>query len=117
MGWGWGSHRMMNAIAQGKKTVKDWDETTKNLVSKFAPDDILMNFTSSHDENSWNGSEYKRLGDAVETFAVLTYMIKGMPLIYDGQEYDFKNTLKFFTKDQITHTKGTRFLHKARNIR
>ncbi len=109
MGWGWDSHRMMNAIAQGKKTVKDWDENTKNLASKFAPDDILMNFTSSHDENSWNGSEYQRLGDGVEAFAVLTYMIKGMPLIYDGQEYDFKNTLKFFTKDQITHTKGKMF--------
>jgi alpha-amylase len=69
----------------------------------------MMNFTSSHDENSWNGSEYERYGNAVETFTALSYMIPGMPLIYNGQEYDFNKRLKFFEKDQITHTEGKMF--------
>ena len=106
MGWGWDSHRLMNDIAQGKKTVADWNTNVKNIASKYAQDDIMMNFTSSHDENSWNGSEYERLGAATETFAALSYLIPGMPLIYNGQEYDFDKRLKFFEKDQITHTKG-----------
>ena len=109
MGWGWDSHRTMNDIAQGKKTVKDWDSNIENINLKYADDDIMMNFTSSHDENSWNGSEYERYGNAVETFTALSYMIPGMPLIYNGQEYDFNKRLKFFEKDQITHTEGKMF--------
>src|SRR5690606_21548284 len=81
----------------------------KEQDSIYQKQDILMNFTSNHDENSWNGTEYERLGDAVETFAALTYAMPGMPLIYNGQEYDFDKRLKFFEKDTITHVKGRMF--------
>jgi 1,4-alpha-glucan branching enzyme len=77
--------------------------------SVWQKDDISLYFTSNHDENSWNGTEYERLGDAVETFAALTYVIPGMPLIYNGQEYDFNRRLKFFVKDSLTTTKGKMF--------
>ena len=109
MSYGWDFHHIMNDIAQGKKTVKDIDNYMVEHAKKYAKDDIAMNFTSNHDENSWNGTEYERLGDAVETFAALTYLTPGMPLIYDGQEYDFNRRLKFFVKDEITHTKGKMF--------
>jgi 1,4-alpha-glucan branching enzyme len=46
------------------------------------------------------------MNDAVETFTALTYIIPGMPLIYNGQEYDLKKRLKFFEKDTIPHTIG-----------
>ena len=68
-----------------------------------------MLFTSNHDENSWNGTEFERMGAAVETFAALTYLMPGMPLIYNGQEYDFEKRLKFFVKDELTHNKGKMF--------
>lgn len=109
MCYGWEFHHIMNGIYQGKKTVKDIDTYMIEHFKKFAKDDITMNFTSNHDENSWNGTEYERMGDAVETFAALTYMTTGMPLIYNGQEYDFNRRLKFFVKDELTHTKGKMF--------
>jgi alpha-amylase len=102
MQYGWEAHHIMNDIAQGKKTVANWNSYIQNRGIKFATDDITMNFTSNHDENSWNGTEYERLGDAVEPFAALTFMTTGMPLIYNGQEYDFNHRLKFFVKDEIT---------------
>ena len=55
----------------------------------FTQYDFRMRFTTNHDENSWNGTEFERLGDAASTFAALTFLIPGMPLIYSGQETGF----------------------------
>jgi alpha-amylase len=109
MQYAWDEHHIMNDVAKGKKSVKDLDTYYANRKVKFAKEDIDMHFTSNHDENSWNGTEYERMGDAVETFAVLTYLTPGMPMIYNGQEYDFNKRLKFFVKDEITKTKGKMF--------
>lgn len=108
MGYGWEAHHLMNDIAKGKKTVKDWDALVTKIRKEYKPQDIFMNFTSNHDENAWNGTEYERLGnpDAAEAFAALTYVMPGMPLIYTGQEYDLNRRLKFFEKDQIGKDKG-----------
>jgi cyclomaltodextrinase / maltogenic alpha-amylase / neopullulanase len=51
--------------------------------------------------NSWNGSEHERLGDAAEVFALLTFTVPGMPLIYSGQETGLTKRLRFFDKDTI----------------
>lgn len=102
MQYGWEFHHIMNDIYKGKKTVADIDTYMLHRKDKYQKDDIDMLFTSNHDENSWNGTEYERMGDAVETFAALTYMLPGMALIYNGQEYDFNRRLKFFIKDEIT---------------
>ena len=109
MSYGWDFHHIMNDIAQGKKTVKDIDNYMIEHPKKYAKDDFSMLFTSNHDENSWNGSEYERMGKATETFAALTYLLPGMPLIYNGQEYDFDKRLKFFVKDELTHNIGKMF--------
>lgn len=108
MGYGWEAHHLMNDIAKGKKTVGDWDSLMSKITKEYKPQDFFMNFTSNHDENAWNGTEYERLGnaDAAEAFAALTYVMPGMPLIYTGQEYDFNRRLKFFEKDEITKQKG-----------
>jgi glycosidase len=106
MQYAWEMHHAMNEIAKSERTVKTFDDLLKKYDSIYQKDDIYMNFTSNHDENSWNGTEYERMGDAVETFAALTFALPGMPLIYNGQEYDLKKRLKFFEKDTIPHTVG-----------
>ena len=109
MSYGWDFHHIINDVAQGKKTVKDIDNYMIEHPKKYDKDDFSMLFTSNHDENSWNGTEFERMGAAVETFAALTYLMPGMPLIYNGQEYDFEKRLKFFVKDELTHNKGKMF--------
>ena len=106
MQYGWTAHHVMNGIAKGEKTVADFDKYITENTTKYEANDIFMNFTSNHDENSWNGTEYERMGDAVETFAALSYTMPGMPLIYNGQEYNMNKRLKFFEKDTITRTEG-----------
>lgn len=58
-------------------------------------------FTSNHDENSWNGSEYEKYGHAAKALAVHSCTWPGIPLIYSGQELPNKKRLKFFDKDVI----------------
>lgn len=99
--YGWELHHIMNDIANGKKDVSAIDVYMDSIPKKWQADDYKMIFTSNHDENSWSGSEYERMGDAVETFAALSYALPGIPLIYNGQEDDFKRRLKFFVKDSI----------------
>ena len=62
----------------------------------------FMNMITNHDENSWDNTEHERLGDAVEAYAVLTYTLPGMPLIYTGQEVGFNHMFEFFIKDPVT---------------
>ena len=99
--YGWELHHIMNDIAKGKKNVSAIDAYMDSIPKKWQADDYKLLFTSNHDENSWAGTEYERMGDAVETFAALTYVLPGTPLIYNGQEEDFNRRLKFFVKDSI----------------
>ncbi|WP_272149600.1 alpha-amylase family glycosyl hydrolase [Tenacibaculum aiptasiae] len=106
MGYGWDTHHRMNHIAKGEESVKDWNKRMVQIDTLYEKDDILMNFVTNHDENSWNGTIKERMGDASELFTALTYVAPGMPLIYSGQEYGLDHRLKFFEKDSIPHTKG-----------
>ena len=67
----------------------------------YPKDSYKLFFTSNHDENSWNGSEYEKYGNLSKAFAVFTFTWKGMPLIYSGQESPNKKRLAFFDKDGI----------------
>lgn len=99
--YGWGFHHIMNDIAKGDKSAIDATEYLQNIVSKYPKGAYPMQFTSNHDENSWNGTTLERMGDAVSTFAALTFVVEGMPLIYNGQEAGLKKRLEFFEKDVI----------------
>lgn len=69
--------------------------------SAGAGDAIKLWFTTNHDENSWNGSEYEKYGDAAKALAVFSFTWNGIPLIYSGQELPNHKRLKFFDKDVI----------------
>lgn len=106
MGYNWEGHHIMNEMAQGKKTVKDWENYMQKIDTTYQEDDYLMNFVTNHDENSWNGTVKERMGDASEAMLAFSYALPGMPLIYSGQEYDMDKRLRFFEKDTISKEKG-----------
>ncbi len=99
--YGWPFHGLMNDIAAGKKTANAISTHFSKVDSVYPAGSIIMQFTSNHDENSWNGTEYERLGSGVKTLAVLAATVPGMPLIYSGQEAGMNKRLKFFEKDTI----------------
>lgn len=65
---------------------------------------IPMWFTSNHDENSWNGTEFEKYGHLAKALAVFSFTWNGMPLIYSGQELPNLKRLEFFDKDAIEWT-------------
>jgi len=101
MSYAWELHHIMNSIAKGEKNAYDLASYFAKRDTTFAKDAYRMTFITNHDENSWNGTEYERMGDAVNTFAMLTYTLPGMPMIYSGQEAAFNERLEFFEKDTI----------------
>src|SRR5260221_13731406 len=61
-----------------------------------------MYFTSNHDENSWNGTEFERMGENHQAAFVLSAtMSESMPLLYTGQEASLHKRLRFFEKDTV----------------
>jgi glycosidase len=75
-------------------------------VTEFPCNAFRLYFTANHDENSWNGTEYEKYGDAAQLFAVFSCTWNGIPLIYSGQELPNKKRLQFFEKDQIDWDKN-----------
>ena len=67
----------------------------------FPPQTQPLFFTSNHDENSWNGTEYEKYGEGARALAVFSFTWHGLPLVYSGQELPNRKRLKFFDKDLI----------------
>lgn len=117
MGYNWPMKDVFNAIAQtqGQNTRVPADgseerdygfanaHTIDSLLieqfNEYPKDTYLMNMITNHDLNSWEGTEFERLGDLNKTFAVLSYTLPGMPLIYTGQETGMNRAFEFFQKD------------------
>ena len=100
--YGWDLHHLMNAIARGEKSAADLRAYVESDAAAHPAPAMRLMFTSNHDENSWSGSEFERMGDAAATFAALTFVLpQGQPLIYTGQEIGLDRRLEFFEKDTV----------------
>lgn len=101
MTYGWGLHHNMNEVAKGEKNADSLISFIQNDLERYPNDAIRMNFTTNHDENSWNGTVFERFGEGHKAWAVFAFTVQGMPLIYSGQEAGLNRRLAFFEKDSI----------------
>jgi glycosidase len=100
--YAWDLHHAMNDVAQGKIEAQSLWHYIEQQQSKFPSEALPLLFTSNHDENSWNGTEFERLGEqGAAAFASFCYLVRGVPLIYTGQETGNRHRLAFFEKDNI----------------
>jgi glycosidase len=107
--WAW-----MHKTAEFYKGSQDkWmlDPVLQQYNQLPATDNLFLWFTSNHDENTWNGTEYEKYGEAAAALAVFSCTWNGIPLVYSGQELPNKKRLAFFDKDVIEWT-GTCALHQ-----
>jgi len=104
--YGWSVMWATVDVSSGKKTLTYLDSIINHNISIFPKNAYRLYFTTNHDENSWNGTEFEKYGDAYKAFAVFTQtMYQSVPLIYSGQEIPNKKRLKFFVKDPIVWDK------------
>jgi 1,4-alpha-glucan branching enzyme len=99
--YGWEFHHLMNQVAQGKEPAQSLMDNVKKMEAAYPKGSYPMHFITNHDENTWKGTVFDRLGDGHQAFAVLTFTVPGIPLMYSGQEAGNKKRLEFFEKDAI----------------
>ncbi|MEG1585903.1 MAG: alpha-amylase family glycosyl hydrolase, partial [Bacteroidales bacterium] len=102
--YGWDLMHTMNAIAKGEKDASVLPAYFQKNDSLYQRHAFVMNFLTNHDENSWAGTTEERYDSLEKAFAVLTYTIPGIPMIYSGQEVGNDHRLSFFEKDSINWT-------------
>lgn len=101
----WPTMHAMKDLYNGKYTLAQFDSVQNQGLKDFPATAARLFFTTNHDENSWNGTEYEKFGNAAKAFAVFTQTFaQSIPLIYSGQELPNKKRLKFFVKDTIQWT-------------
>ncbi|EDY82108.1 Alpha amylase, catalytic domain subfamily [Verrucomicrobiia bacterium DG1235] len=99
--YGWPMHHTFNSVAKGDKSASAILDQFNRQSIEFPSSTLLLNFTTNHDENSWNGTTAERLGPAKRTFDTLVFTLPGIPLIYNGQEASLAKRLEFFERDPI----------------
>lgn len=106
----WEMFHMMEKIAKGVRPAFALDSVKQKFDTAYTKTAVEMYFTSNHDENSWNKADYGSFPGAVHApFAVLTQtMVRGVPLIYGGQEEPVLRPLQFFEKDPMAFGKFER---------
>lgn len=98
----WSMMHTMEGYYKQKFNLDYFDSVLNHNISVYPKNAYRLYFTSNHDENSWNGTEFEKYGEAYKAFAVFTQTIyHSIPLIYNGQEEPNKKRLKFFVKDSI----------------
>ncbi|MBQ0933830.1 alpha-amylase family glycosyl hydrolase [Ideonella paludis] len=103
MSYGWDLQDVFKAIGSGKAGADALRAWVRQPTAKpFPAHAYRMRFTSNHDINSWHGTDAELYGPAYGAFAVLSFTLPGMPLIYGGQEGQLDRRLAFFEKDTIT---------------
>lgn len=101
--WKW--MHIIGKLAKGIAPIQEMKDVLKSY-NEYLPGARKLFFTSNHDENSWNGTEYEKYDDGARAFAVFTCTWNGVPLVYSGQELPNLKRLKFFEKDYIEWTNG-----------
>ena len=108
--YAWKLHHLVNDIAQGKA---DGDSLARYIAwnaENYPPTAKRLSFTSNHDENSWSGTEFERMGDAWKAMTVLCWTLpQSQPLIYTGQEIGYDHRFEFFEKDPVPEWKDNEY--------
>lgn len=102
MTYGWELYLLLNSIANAREPTSKLDEYFAKDATAYPANAYRMYFTSNHDENSWQGTEFERMGaNHLPAFVLAATAKNGMPLLYTGQEVSLKKRLRFFEKDTV----------------
>ncbi len=98
--WNW-MHTSEKYIKNGEAD-HTFIDVIKNSTINFPENALRLYFTSNHDENSWNGTEYDKYERFAQAMAVMSCTLpSSVPLIYSGQEIPNRKRLAFFEKDHL----------------
>jgi len=106
--YGWRWMAVTQKFYRQEATMTQLKDTLNHYQHDLPDTTFPLLFTSNHDENTWNGTEYEKYGDMAMPMAVFCCTWNGIPLIYTGQELPLHKRLPFFDKDEINWTAGAK---------
>lgn len=91
------------AVKNGQKRAHKTAKDIRDLVEKTdSPKGAVhTQMVTNHDLNSWEGTEFERYGKGLGAFAVLSYTLPGLTMMYTGQEVGFDHPFEFFETDSV----------------
>ena len=101
--YAWQQMHLWYDMAAGKKNANDLADFYVNYADAtgMPAGTLAMNFISNHDQNSWSGTNMELFGPALKQFTVLSFLLPGIPMLYNGDEVCLPTRLEFFEKDPI----------------
>ncbi len=101
--YAWQQMHLWYDLCAGKKNANDLADFYVSYADNtgMPAGTLAMNFLSNHDQNSWTGTNLEMFGPAVKQFAVLSFLLPGIPMLYNGDEVCLSKRLEFFEKDPI----------------
>lgn len=102
MTYGWSLWDLMVDVSKGKKPASAYAAYFARQDSVLPADGYVMNFTTNHDKNSWDGTEFELMGaNNAPSYVLGATASRSMPLLYSGQEVGLSKRLRFFQRDTI----------------
>jgi glycosidase len=101
MTYAWSWYNTVHGLAMGKSGVGSLSAYHYQDENSWPEGAMRLLFTSNHDKNAWEATQYEAFGDALDSAIVLSVVSKGTPMVYNGQEAGNARRLAFFDRDPI----------------
>ena len=109
MTYGWSLWDLFVDVSKGKKPVGAFAQYFAHADSTYPADAYRLDFTTNHDKNSWDGTEFELMGaNEAPSYVLAATVARSMPLLYTGQEVSNKKRLRFFERDTVNWTGPSR---------
>lgn len=94
-------------FCKNNQEIHELTDVLSEVTHRYPAQALQIYFTSNHDENSWNGTEYEKYGRYAQALSVFSfYYPYSVPLIYSGQEIPNQQRLAFFEKSELDWNQG-----------
>ncbi|MBL6448996.1 alpha-glucosidase C-terminal domain-containing protein [Fulvivirga sp. 29W222] len=100
--YNWSILHATESVAKGEHSADELYESIEKDLAHYGHSPFRLLMTTNHDENAWAGTVFERYGEGHKAFAVFTFTVYGIPMIYSGQEVGLDKRLAFFEKDSIS---------------
>lgn len=98
----WNTYAALEPLSSGMLTAAALRDVLRQERLEFPTGSLRLRFSCNHDKNAWVLPAQTRYGPAAaKAAAVLTFVLPGVPLIYNGQEVGNSRVLSLFEKVEI----------------
>lgn len=108
--YSWNVYDVLGKVIAGSTPVSIFDTILRTEKMQFPGGSLRMRFNTNHDKNAWDApAVVKFTPHGAMATAVLTFILPGVPLIYNGEEAGNDKRLDLFDKVDIDWSKNPDF--------